>query len=209
MHQLTMNVPAAAHGADPAPDPSELERIAMTALEVGRLLMETGARAEIVHEDCSMVARSFGADRVDLRSGYASVDITVGRGGSTITRTMEVGPHGVDHRLGECDLGHGRSGPERQLDLRQDARHRGPPLGADTIGFGQPHRGLLARVGHQRRARLHDQPDAARDLVAGHQRAGGRRRLPLRERHDRSGGAGEVLPVAADAVGASSLTRGG
>ena len=52
MRQLTMNVPAVAHGPDPAPDRSELERIAMAALEVGRLLMETGARAEIVHEDC-------------------------------------------------------------------------------------------------------------------------------------------------------------
>jgi hypothetical protein len=33
---------------------SELERIARAALEVGRLLMETGARAEIVHEDSSL-----------------------------------------------------------------------------------------------------------------------------------------------------------
>ncbi len=77
----------------------ELEQIAMATLLIGRLLMESGSRAEVVHEDCSIVAHGFGAHHVDLRSGYASIDITVGRGPSTITRTMEVGPHGVDHRL--------------------------------------------------------------------------------------------------------------
>ena len=82
----------------PLNDP-ELEQIAKTTLLIGRLLMESGARAEVVHEDCSIVAHGFGADHVDLRSGYASVDITVSRDASTITRTMEVGPHGVDHRL--------------------------------------------------------------------------------------------------------------
>jgi hypothetical protein len=55
MHQTIMSAPGTAHGTDPALDHSELERIAMAALEVGRLLMETGARAEIVHEDFSRV----------------------------------------------------------------------------------------------------------------------------------------------------------
>ena len=95
-----MNIPDSTKVTAPVPlsDP-ELEQIAMATLLIGRLLMETGNRAEVVHEDCSMVAHGFGADHVDLRSGYASIDITVGRGASTITRTMEVGPHGVDQRL--------------------------------------------------------------------------------------------------------------
>ena len=95
-----VNVPDNTKVTDPLPlNDSELEQIAKTTLLIGRLLMESGARAEVVHEDCSIVARGFGADHVDLRSGYASIDITVGRGPCTITRTMEVGPHGVDHRL--------------------------------------------------------------------------------------------------------------
>jgi uncharacterized membrane protein YjjP (DUF1212 family) len=98
-----MNGKAAREVADPVllSDP-ELEQIAVATLLIGRLLMETGDRAEVVHEDCSIVAHGFGADRVDLRSGCASIDITVGRGPSTITRTMEVGPHGVDHRLSQA-----------------------------------------------------------------------------------------------------------
>src|SRR5208337_4644018 len=75
----------------------DLNSIWQRSICLGPLLMESGARAEVVHEDCSIVAHGFGADHVDLRSGYASVDITVSRGDSTITRTMEVGPHGVDH----------------------------------------------------------------------------------------------------------------
>jgi len=96
----TVNIPDNTKVTDPVLlNDLELEQISMATLLIGRLLMESGARAEVVHEDCSIVAHGFGADHVDLRSGYASVDITVSRGDSTITRTMEVGPHGVDHRL--------------------------------------------------------------------------------------------------------------
>ena len=104
MHQTIMSTLGTAHGTDPALDHSELERIAMAALEVGRLLMETGARAEIVHEDSSLVAHGLGADHVDVRSGYASLDITVARGASTVTRMTEVGAHGVNYLLGHGAL---------------------------------------------------------------------------------------------------------
>ena len=145
MPQTMMSAPGTAHGTDPALDHSELERIAMAALEVGRLLMETGARAEIVHEDCSIVAHGFGADHVDLRSGYGSIDITVGKGPSTITRTMEVGPHGVDHRLSSAirDLVRRiRQGsltpPEALADaarLKRDTPHFVPWLVALAVGI--------------------------------------------------------------------------
>jgi hypothetical protein len=96
MHQTIMSAPGTAHGTDPALEHSELEGIAMAALEGWRLLMETGARAEIVHEDSSLVAHGLGADHVDVRSGYASLDITVARGASTVTWMTEVGAHGVN-----------------------------------------------------------------------------------------------------------------
>ena len=132
--------------ADPVllEDP-ELEQIAMATLLIGRLLMETGARAEVVHEDCSIVAHGFGADHVDLRSGYASIDITVGRGPSTITRTMEVGPHGVDHRLNQAirDLVRrirqgSLTAPEALADaarLKRDTPHFVPWLAALASGI--------------------------------------------------------------------------
>ncbi len=77
----------------------DLEQIAMATLQVARFLMEAGARAEVVHECCSLVAGGLGAEGVELRSGYASLCITVTSGLNTITRMVEVGPHGVDHRL--------------------------------------------------------------------------------------------------------------
>lgn len=80
-----------------AEDP--LERIAEAALMVAGALMETGSRAEVIHEDCVLVARGLGAEQVHLRSGYASLDITVVRGREAVTRMVEVGPHGVNHQL--------------------------------------------------------------------------------------------------------------
>jgi hypothetical protein len=123
--------------ADPVllKDP-ELEQIAMATLLIGRLLMETGARAEVVHEDCSLVAHGFGADHVDLRSGYASIDITVGRGPSTITRTMEVGPHGVDHRLSYAirDLVRRvRQGSLTPPDVERSASATGTPAASSRV----------------------------------------------------------------------------
>jgi len=75
MHQTITSAPGTAHGTDPALDHSELERIAMAALEVGRLLMETGARAEIVHEDFSRV-HSNGARELRRPSNFGLFELT-------------------------------------------------------------------------------------------------------------------------------------
>jgi uncharacterized membrane protein YjjP (DUF1212 family) len=86
----------------PKPETSErvsLEEIAMLSLEFGRLLMECGASARVVDEVTSAVARGLGAERVDLRIGYASLAITVGIGAEGITRMRKVGPLGVNQRL--------------------------------------------------------------------------------------------------------------
>ena len=78
---------------------SSLEEIAMLSMEFGRLLMESGASARIVDETVAKVARGLGAERVDLRIGYASLAVTVGIGGEGITRMRKVGPLGVNQRL--------------------------------------------------------------------------------------------------------------
>ena len=80
----------------PAP---ALEPIAMVALDAGRMLMEAGASAKSIDAIVTRFARGLGADRVDLRIGYASQAITIGIGANGITRMREVGPLGVNQRL--------------------------------------------------------------------------------------------------------------
>ena len=79
----------------------KLEPIAMAALEAGRMLMGAGANAGSVQGVVEMVARGLGAERVDLRIGYASLAVTVGVAGSNITRMRKIGPLGVNQRLGQ------------------------------------------------------------------------------------------------------------
>ncbi len=78
-----------------------LEPIAMAALEAGRISMEAGANARNVEECVALVARGLGAERVDLRIGYASLAITIGIADSGITRMRNVGRLGVNQRLGQ------------------------------------------------------------------------------------------------------------
>jgi uncharacterized membrane protein YjjP (DUF1212 family) len=75
-----------------------LAEIAMLALEFGRLLMEAGASARAVDEIAERVAIGLGAERVDLRVGYASLAITINIGTRSTTRMRKVGPMGVDER---------------------------------------------------------------------------------------------------------------
>ena len=76
-----------------------LEPIAMTALEAGRLLMESGASANNISQIVDEFAKGLGAERVDLRIGYASMAITVGIGENGITRMRRVGYLGVNQRI--------------------------------------------------------------------------------------------------------------
>ena len=80
----------------------ELERFANTALRVGRSMMEAGASVIVVHTGISMIARGLGAEVIGIRSGYASVELSLHAGGNTITRMLQVGRHGVNHRLDQA-----------------------------------------------------------------------------------------------------------
>jgi uncharacterized membrane protein YjjP (DUF1212 family) len=83
---------------DTSPTPA-LEPLAMVALDAGRMLMEAGASAASIDKIVANFARGLGADRVDLRVGYASLAITIGIGPNGITRMREVGHLGVNQRL--------------------------------------------------------------------------------------------------------------
>ena len=76
-----------------------LESIAMVALDAGRLLMEAGASANNIDAIVTKFARGLGADRVDLRIGYASLAITIGLEANSVTRMRRVGDLGVNQRL--------------------------------------------------------------------------------------------------------------
>jgi uncharacterized membrane protein YjjP (DUF1212 family) len=81
------------------PTRTQLEEVALAALQFGCLLMEAGASARPVEDNTTLVAQGLGADRVDLRMGYASLAITIGMGGETLTRMRKVGALGVNQRL--------------------------------------------------------------------------------------------------------------
>ena len=71
----------------------------MAALDAGRMLMEAGAGAKSVERMVETFALGLGAERVDLRIGYASLAITIGIGPNGITRMRKVGHLGVNQRL--------------------------------------------------------------------------------------------------------------
>jgi len=100
---------------------ASLEEIAMLSMEFGRLLMESGASAWFVDEIVHTVARGLGAERVDLRIGYASLAVTVGIGGEGITRMRKVGPLGVNQRLGHLLR---ELAGERSEEHTSDSSHR-------------------------------------------------------------------------------------
>lgn len=71
----------------------------MVALDAGRMLMEAGANANSIDAVVAKFARGLGADRVDLRIGYASLAVTIGIGPNGITRMREVGHLGVNQQV--------------------------------------------------------------------------------------------------------------
>lgn len=75
------------------------EEVVATTLEFGRLLMEAGASAHDVEEVTSQVACGLGAERFDVRLGYASLAITISNGSQTVTLMRKIGPMGVNQRL--------------------------------------------------------------------------------------------------------------
>ncbi|WP_319410298.1 threonine/serine exporter family protein [uncultured Cohaesibacter sp.] len=79
-----------------------LEKISMSALNVGCILMESGAKAEVVRNGIEMVVQGLGAETIAVRIGYASIGLTVrdlDDAGNTISRLLQVGPHGVNLQL--------------------------------------------------------------------------------------------------------------
>lgn len=140
----------------------ELEKIAMTALRMARVLTECGARVAVAQQGARLIVQGLGVETVGIRTGYASQEITVRSGANTITRMMGMGAHGVDHRLDHAmralavRVSHGGVGVEdveREMDrlVKETPRHSlwlvalavglacaafGRLLGIDWLAFG-------------------------------------------------------------------------
>jgi uncharacterized membrane protein YjjP (DUF1212 family) len=129
-----------------------LARIAHVALQVGAVLAQSGASVRVVHEGTEKVAAGLGAAVLGMRSGYASFEITLARGRHTVTRMLQIGPHGVNHRLDFAvrDLAvrasHGALTPdqiEAELERLKRDTPRHPPwlvaiaTGAACAAFGR------------------------------------------------------------------------
>jgi uncharacterized membrane protein YjjP (DUF1212 family) len=69
------------------------------ALQIGAILTQSGASVSTAHEAASLIVNGFGVEVLGLRSGYNSLEITVSTGRDTITRMINTGSHGVNHRL--------------------------------------------------------------------------------------------------------------
>ncbi|MBB1091650.1 threonine/serine exporter family protein [Rhodopseudomonas palustris] len=136
---------------DPA-DHHLLDRIAHVTLRAGAILAQSGASVRVVHEGARMIAGGLGVEVLGIRSGYASFEITLARGERTTTRMMQIGPHGVNHRLDFAvrnlllRASHGGMTPEQiesELDRLQLDTPRHPPwlvaiaTGAACAAFGR------------------------------------------------------------------------
>ena len=80
--------------------PPEIDHIAAAALDAGAALMEAGASASRVAGIVDTVARGLGAERIDLRVGYASLAVTVAAKGASITWMHKLGGIGVNQQVG-------------------------------------------------------------------------------------------------------------
>jgi uncharacterized membrane protein YjjP (DUF1212 family) len=130
----------------------DLEKTADTAIAFGRVLMECGASVKVIEEGARLVARGLGARPIGLRTGYASLTLTVSGGGHRVTRMRPVGRHGVNHRLDRAvrqlaldvaEQGGNHGEVRARLDALVAQTPRYPPLvvalgtGAACAAFGQ------------------------------------------------------------------------
>lgn len=87
---------------NPAAIDRQLEQIALATLGIGRVLMQCGARGDVVRTGCALAARGLGAERIEIRAGYAAIDITVHQDDTSLSRMAGIGAIGVNHRLDQA-----------------------------------------------------------------------------------------------------------
>jgi uncharacterized membrane protein YjjP (DUF1212 family) len=79
-------------------DRASLDEIAGLALTTGRMLLEWGGNARVVHEAIAHVATGLGCDSAQVFCQHAAIIVVLARGGESLTRMGKVGEHGVNLR---------------------------------------------------------------------------------------------------------------
>lgn len=79
-------------------DRASLDEIAGLALTAGRMLLEWGGNARIVHEAIAHVATGLGCDSAQAFCQHAAIIVVLTREGESLTRMGKVGEHGVNLR---------------------------------------------------------------------------------------------------------------
>lgn len=75
-----------------------LPEVARLALTAGRMLLEWGANARVVHEGISDIARGLGCDSAEAFCQHAAIIVMLRRGDDACVQMGKVGEHGVNLR---------------------------------------------------------------------------------------------------------------
>lgn len=79
-------------------DQPSLPDVARLALTAGRMLLEWGANARVVHEGISDIARGLGCDSAEAFCQHAAIIVMLRRGEDACVQMGKVGEHGVNLR---------------------------------------------------------------------------------------------------------------
>ena len=79
-----------------------LSDIAHLSLSIGRLFMEFGESARIVHEEIFALAHCLGCDSAEVYCQHAAIIVTLRRGEEFCVQMGKVGEHGVNLRGSEA-----------------------------------------------------------------------------------------------------------
>lgn len=85
--------------SSPLPPVSDVARL---SLSIGRLFMEFGESAGMIHEEIFLVARSLGCDSAEVYCQHAAIIVTLRRGEEFCAQMGKVGEHGVNLRGSEA-----------------------------------------------------------------------------------------------------------
>ena len=83
------------------PQPS-LDDVARLSLSVGKLLLETGASAQTVHEAVEEISKGLGCERPMTYCQHAAIIVMLRRGPESCVQMGKVGEHGVNLRRAEA-----------------------------------------------------------------------------------------------------------
>ena len=82
--------------------PPSLDDVARLSLSVGKLLLETGASAQTVHEAVEEISKGLGCERPMTYCQHAAIIVMLRRGAESCVQMGKVGEHGVNLRRAEA-----------------------------------------------------------------------------------------------------------